>query len=358
MKNLILIPLFAIITLAIGCKKVTIVEETIIEEGQGPAAINIYGVWEYQDPDTSEKDKEYWEFTSANPYYKLLEQRESGLNSVEYGTFFITPTHFRRANYGNRPYTLKGDSLIINGWDPTDEDDIYLRVDENSINFDDLVKPLSITRSVTVPSFHSISSSNSFGIEGDFLHVNHRSLNVYKFMKLNTINGVFTDSSTVPGGNWYALHFRTSNNKLYNTRYSGSYNLQQRVGISGGNSNLSSNILNSIRAISVNPSSGTVYAYRNGTMYSGTEGGNFSILKSFSGTYPSGQVYYKNDQFLGSYNGTLVLFEIAPELKIIQQYEIPGRYIYDAKATDGTNVWVMNYNNSIGRYEYSRVSLN
>ena len=352
------ITFIAAILLIIGfasCKKVTIIEETITEVGEGPAEVDIYGVWEFQDPDTSNKRREYWRFEKGSPYYQYFDIRESGLIRVDYGVWFISETHLRRQGEGNLPYKLSGDSLVLDPEGAWNEKELFVR--KKGVNLNSRIKTISASRTVAVPSWHNITTQNSIGMEGDFLYVTHRSAGTYKFMKWNTVNGMFVDSSNVPSGNWHALYFRSNNNKLYNTRNSGTYNMQQRTGINGGNSNLSSNGLSSIRAISANPSSGTVYASRNGIIYSGTEGGNFSTLTTFSGDYPRGVIYYKNDQFIGVWNGTLVLFEIAPELKIISQYTIPGVYLYESLSTNGTDVWAMSYNSSIGRYQYNRFSL-
>lgn len=355
MKNLTLIAAVALIVGAAACKKITIIEETITEVGEGPAEIDVYGTWEYQNPDTSDKEIILWKFEKGSSYYQRLEVKESGLAEIEYGTWFITPTHFRRRYYGNLPYRLSGDSLIFGKWW---DGDIVRVFTKTTGNLDNKFTDASVTRSLLAPSFHSVYDNQSFGIDGDFLYVNHRSNGTYKFFKWNTLTGLFTDSVNAPTNTYYPLHYKASTNKLYNTRYSGTYNMQQRTGLTGANSNLSSNGLSSIRAISSNPSSGTVYASRNSIIYSGTEGGNFSTLKSFSGDYPRGIVYYKNDQFLGSYRGSLVLFEVAPELKIIKQYTIPGKYIEDGIATNGTAVWVISYNDQYDTYEYSRVTLN
>lgn len=348
----------AAILLMIGiasCKKVTIIEETITEVGEGPAQVDIYGVWELQNPDTTNKRQEYWRFEKGSPYYQYFDIRESGLIEVEVGTWFISETHLRRQNEGNLPYMLNGDSLVLDPEGVWNSRELFVR--KRGVQLNNKIKEITPSRTLTIPSWHSLYNRTSFGIEGDFLYVTHRSGGTYKFMKWNTVNGMFVDSSNVPSGNWHALYFRTNNNKLYNTRYSGTYNMRQRTGISGTNSNLSSNGLSSIRAISANPSSGTVYASRNSIIYSGSEGGNFSTLTTFSGDYPRGVVYYKNDQFIGQWRGTLVLFEIAPELKIIEQYNIPGKYIYEGLSTNGSAVWVITYDNNINRYQYQRVTL-
>ena len=206
---------------------------------------------------------------------------------------------------------------------------------------------------------NSPTTSTSFGIDGDFLYINARPTGTYKFYKLNTLNGTFADSANAPASTRFAMHYKSSSNKLYHTRYSGTYNMQQRTGLMGADANLSSNTISSVRAISTNASSGTVYAYRGGTLYSGSEGGNFSSLFSFTGSYPGCNVYYKSDQFLGVYNNTLVLFEISPTYKIIKQYQLPGgSTIYQAIATNGSDIWVMTYNSQAGWYEYNKVALN
>jgi len=176
---------------------------------------------------------------------------------------------------------------------------------------------------------------------------------------MNTLNGTMVDSVNVPNGNWHALHFKASSNKLYNTRYSGSYTMQQRTGLMGASSNLSSNTLSNIQYISTNGSSGTVYASNNNQLYSGSEGGSFSNLFTFTGNYPRAVVYYKNDQFLGVYNGTLVLFKISPSFEIIKQYRLtgPDAGYLEAISTNGSDIWAMTYDNNANRYTYVKVTI-
>jgi len=360
MKNKIYITGIAIALVLSACTKHTIIEETITEVGQGPAEVDYYGVWKPQV--TSTNNTEYYVFEKGSAYCKVLGLESSGFKYAYYNTVLVTATHFRIAGEGNRRYSLVGDTLtFIGGWDGPDERQVFVRVTDGSVDPAAWLKELKVLRSVFLPAYNqnNVSTQTSFGIDGDFLYISSWSNN-WKIYKFNTLNGMHVDSASSISNNINAMHFKGNSNKLYLTNYTGTQTMQQRTGLAGANSNLSSNSLNSIYAISTNGSSGTVYAANSGNqIYSGSEGGNFSSLFTFTGNYPRCNVYYKSDQFLGVYNNTLVLYEISPSFKIIQQYALPGaQNVYQSIATNGTDIWVLTYNGSKNRYEYKKVALN
>ena len=119
------------------------------------------------------------------------------------------------------------------------------------INEETWIPNMKVEKTVMIPSLYGINTSNSFSFGGDFIFANLRN-GTYRFYQINTLTGSFTDSVNAPVNTWYSLFYKTSTNKLYHTRYSGTYNMQQRTGLNGASSNLSSNTINSVRSISAN----------------------------------------------------------------------------------------------------------
>lgn len=341
-----------------GCTKKTIIEETVTVIGQGPAEIDYYGVWERQ----GSSEKYYYSFEKGSAYGAILSEDQNGFRRKNYATVIVTSDMFRVAGEQDRPYKLEGDTLtFLGGWDGPDQRTVFVKVTDGSVTADNWLKDLKVLRSALLPKYNNgnVSTQSSFGIDGDFLYISAFTAGTWRIYKFNTLNGMHVDSGSAMSNTINALYFKGSSNKLYHTRYNGSSNMLQRVGLNGANSNLSSNSLSNIRSISVNGTSGTVYAVNgSGQMYTGSEGGNFSSLYTFTGNYPRCVIYYKSDQFLGVYNGNLILFEISPSFKIIDQYKMPGNNLYQAIGTNGSDIWVINYNSKEDRPEFHKVSLN
>ncbi len=348
-----------------GCtKETTETKTTTVNKAYETPAYPFWGLWQVINSDPSDTSKSYFQLNKETGYCAEMSTEDNGLRRLEYSTISGDDKLVRFAWNAYAPYTVMGDTMVVyNGWTPGTIEARLKRVPDGTITPEAWMPNMNFVRKVTIPyAGFSFNTNSSFGIDGDFLYVNHRFNGTYKFYKLNTLNGMYVDSVNAPFTSYYAMHYKGSSNKLYHTRYSGTYNMLQRVGLMGANSNLSSNSLGSIRAISTNGASGTVYATTsNGQIYSGSEGGNFSSLYSFTGQYPRCIVYYKSDQFLGVYNGTLVLFEISPNFKIIKQYKLVDEnangYLSESIATNGNDIWVMAYNNSSNSYSYYKVTL-
>ncbi len=348
-----------------GCKKETETKTTIVNKPFVAPTLPFWGLWLEIKSDPTDTTKSYVELNQTTGYSAEMSTNANGFRTLNWATVVATDKLVRFGGDAFRPYEMKGDTFIVyEDNEPGVVDQSFIKIPDGTVKAEDWMGTLNVTRYVNLgnPSGYSWNTSASFGIDGDFLYLNHYYNGTRKFYKLNTLNGMFVDSVNAPVNTLYALHYKGSSNKLYHTRYSGSFNMLQRVGLMGANSNLSSNSLGNIRAISTNGTSGTVYATTsNGQIYSGSEGGNFSSLYSFTGQYPRCIVYYKSDQFLGVYNGTLVLFEISPNFKIIKQYKLVDEnangYIYESIATNGNDIWVMAYNNSSNSYSYYKVTL-
>lgn len=362
--RLLLITLLPLLILG-GCtKEITETNTTTVNKPYVAPTLPFWGLWLEINSDPSDTSKTYYELDATTKYCAKMEQEENGLRDIEYSTVLGTDKLIRFDWNSYAPYEISGDTMIVyDNNTPGEVDYILKRVPAGTVKSADWMPSLSIVRRTLLTSNnYSFNTSSSFGIDGDFLYVNHYYDGTRYFYKLNTLNGMYVDSVSAPVNTYYAMHYKAGSNKLYHTRYSGTYNMLQRTGLNGANSNLSSNSLNSIRAISVNGTSGTVYASTsNGSIFSGSEGGNFSSLYSFSGQYPRCIVYYKSDQFLGVYNGTLVLFEISPKFRVIKQYrlvdDIATRNVYESISTNGSDIWIMSYSNSANKYMYLKVTL-
>lgn len=345
-----------------GCtKETTETKSTTVNKPYVEPTHPFWGLWQVINSDPSDTSKSYYDLNSSTNYCAEMSTQD-GFRRLEYSTVSGTDKVVRFAWNGFLPYQVNGDTMTVSGWNgPGSVQMKLLKIADGTIKPTDWMPNLNILRKVTIPyDGFNFNTNSSFGIDGDFLYVNHRYNGTYKFYKLNTLNGMYVDSVNAPTSTYHALHYKASSNKLYNTRYSGSQTMQQRTGLMGANSNLSTNSLNSVRAISTNASSGIVYAYGSNTIYSGSEGGNFSSLFTFSGTRPDAVVYYKGDQFLGEYNGSLVLFEISPTFKVIKQYRLPGidgNYLRESIATNGSDIWVMARSNTNSTYSYYKVAL-
>jgi hypothetical protein len=362
-KKHLLLLLVPILILASCTKEETQTKTTTVSKPYVPPTLNFWGTW--KKINTNNNETYYYDLNKSTGYCYELREEASGLRRFEISTVTGDEKLVRFNWDGFRVYTISGDTMTVyDASQPGAIEELLVRIPADSVNANTWITPMSITRSVSSRSnIYNINTSASFTFGGDFIFDNLRGPDgTYRFYQLNSLTGVYTDSANAPVNTWYSLYYKSSTNKLYHTRYSGTYNLQQRTGINGASSNLSSNSLNSIRAISANPSSGTVYAYRGGTLYSGTEGGNFSSLATFSGSYPDKHVYHKNDQFLGVWSNSLILFEAAPAFKVIKQYRLPENTnglngsIYSV-ASNGSDVWILTYNNNTNSYYYTKVTL-
>jgi len=357
--RLLLIALLPLLILG-GCTKETIeTKSTTVTKPYVAPTYSFWGTWKVIKEDPTDTLKEYFAFDENTASCFQLEERDGGFRSLDYSSVTATDKLIRFDWDGYRPYKIKGDTMIVYDYNSPGEIGERMVREANAPSIDDWMGQAKVVRKVYVPQDHQTNTGLSFGIDGDFLYVNHLANGTYRFYKMNTLNGTMVDSVNVPNGNWHALHFKASSNKLYNTRYSGSYTMQQRTGLMGASSNLSSNTLSNIQYISTNGSSGTVYASNNNQLYSGSEGGSFSNLFTFTGNYPRAVVYYKNDQFLGVYNGTLVLFKISPSFEIIKQYRLtgPDAGYLEAISTNGSDIWAMTYDNNANRYTYVKVTI-
>lgn len=360
-KNVLLALLVPILILASCTKETTETKTTTVKKPYVAPTLPFWGSWKLIEDNPTSTEITYYDFNVKTGYCSQLYQNSNGLRDIDYSTISGTDQLIRYDWNSFQPYTISGDTLTVyNSDEPGQIEERMVRVPSDSINTETWIPALKIEKTVMIPSLYGINTNASFSFGGDFIFANLRN-STYRFYQINTLTGIFTDSANAPVNTWYSLYYKTSTNKLYHTRTSGTYNLQQRTGLNGASSNLSSNSINSVRSISANASSGTVYAYRGGQLYSGTEGGNFSSLTSFSGSYPDMHVYYKNDQFLGEYSSDfLIQFEIAPAYKILKQYRLPTgsdfNRIYTV-ASNGSDVWVLARRNSDSRYAYLKVSL-
>lgn len=362
--KLLLFALLPLLILGSCTKETTETNTTTVNKPYVAPTLPFWGLWLEINSDPLDTSKNYYELNSATFYCASMSQDEHGLRQLNFSPIAATDKLIKFDGNSYAPYEVKGDTLIIyDNNEPGVIDFTLKKIAAGTVTADNWMPSLNVTRRVFMQRYgYSFGTSSSFGIDGDFLYVSHyyQNTSTHKFYKLNTLNGMYVDSANAPVGSYHALHYKASSNKLYNTRYSGSQTMQQRTGLMGANSNLSTNSLSSVRAISTNATSGTVYAFRSNEIYSGSEGGSFSTLFTFTGNYPRGVVYYKADQFLGVYNGTLVLFEISPTFKVIKQYRLVDEvadYLYESISTNGSDIWLMAYDNQSDRYMYLKVTL-
>jgi len=215
-----------------GCtKETTETKTTTVTKPYVAPTFPFWGTWKVINEDPMDTFKTYYVFDQNALYGVRMEEEEFGLRDLDYDIVKGDALLIKYDGDSYRPYEVLGDTMIVyDDNTPGEIEERMVRV-ANAPNPDDWYKKLTVLRKTMIPDNYGSNNNVSFGIDGDFLYVNLYNSNIgnYKFYKLNTINGSLVDSANVPGGNWHALHFKASANKLYNTRYSGTINMQQRT---------------------------------------------------------------------------------------------------------------------------------
>ncbi len=346
MKNLnkILTLLISVVILNSCTKEVTTKQEYT------PPAATMYGTWLKLNKDVSDSSKEYVIFKQNDDYYYSLIESDQGFRTSNNAVYSATDKIISLGGYLN-VYSISGDTLIVK--DEINKSIKFIRVNNPAINFENWTSKLSISKSVAAPLLN-ISSSRSFGFNGDNLYFygNKYGGKVYKF---NTLNSTILDSVSVGTS---CSNFYKSGSTYYG--FSGNNKLGKTTELNSGTyTDASSNILASPYSISYNGTSNIFYAYLGGGgLYSGTEGGAFSILKDLVGYNCKSVVYYNSDEFLTVKNSTLYKIKISPVFSVTKSYKLDASYNLYTVSTNGVDVWAYarNYNNN--SYEFLKLNLN
>jgi hypothetical protein len=324
-----------------SCKKTE--TNTIIQEYNPPLA-TLFGTWKMIN--TSSTDQ-YFVFPNdkSNLHYQLIED-VNGFRTMFDAAFNATVNQvFLQGSLYN--YSESNDTLILTS--NSSNMMKFMRIDSPSFTPMTWMKPTMLDRSIELP--RGFGSTNvSIGIQGDFLYpyaVNSGSAYIYQF---NTLTGKYVDSTGV--GKPACTYFNSGD--LYVGFNGGTYNIWK--GNMASISPVSSNTILNVNAVSLNPSSGVIYAYNSARkMYTGLANSNFSELFDFSTYYLNTVVYYKNDEFLCIKNGRLYRIKISPSFEVLESYNTPSGVNYYTVSTNGTDIWVYGYDSNYGSNRLMKV---
>lgn len=336
-----------------SCTKEVVTETKTTVPYKGPT-LGVYGTWKVVESNNNNIE-EYFIINKDNNFVVNLTNRDEGFKR-DYTSVYDADEKTFNWDGWLLNYMIVGDTMT---WMTSPTVVEYKMVKDNSsgVTEDNWTKKLNLASAGVMRPEGMNVYNYGFGVRGDFLYISGYRLGYYIY-EMNGLNGQLIDSlSFVTRA---AIAYRPSNNNLYYARASGTDNMKKSVGIGGVATDLSTNALNSVRSISLNPSSGTVYAFNsNRILYAGTEGGNFTELSDLSTlqTYLNSLVYYKNDEFLTIRNSTIYRVKIAPSFSVVQSYRRDATFSIDNIGTDGSTIWVYGYNQFTGENEYRKVTL-
>ncbi len=326
-------------------------KETIIQEYNPPAA-TMYGTWLLQNRNISDMSKTYIIFNQNDNFCYTLSESKDGFRSSNSSVYIATD---KQLNFGGGLYlySIIGDTMVLSNSQGNNEK--LTRVKNPTMTYQNWIGNISVDKTITAPDIQ-IEYNRSFGFNGDNLYFNATKYGnrVYKF---NTLNSTFTDSMNVSA---YCSNFYKSGNTYYG--FSGNYKLGKTTELNSGTyTEISTNTVASPYAISYNGSSNIFYAYlSNGSLFSGTEGGAFSLLKDLDQYYCNSVVYYNSDEFLAIKDSRIHKIKISPTFSVTKSYKLDINYDFSIYtiSTNGVDVWAYIYNYDNDRYEYLKLNLN
>lgn len=339
-----------------SCKKE--ITNNIIEEEEKPALnLKIYGVWQNLSYDPNNDDRKYIEYSTSG-YTNEYKLQDNGVQTKKIRVFKVTENLVTTQFGSMATYKIYGDTLILK----TNPDLIRKFIKISNL---DIVKDWvgTINNLATIKSPNGIANfiNGGIGFDAEFLYFAYNRYGTALVYKYNSITDQFVDSIGL-GAADLSVFYQKNNNRFI---YCRSQNISTLVKSTGFNillSNASSNTLNSIKNISVNPSSGVIYAYSGSSseLFAGTDGGiSTSIFKS--GNVPNTNInqmcYYKNDQFLALIDNSLCLVKIDPIFSIVKTYNFISSFAIYNISTDGTTAWINGYNYDTVQFEFRKIIL-
>lgn len=346
MKNIKLILGLSAVFLFAACTKKT----TITEEYNPPQA-TLFGTWKMMSENVNNGES-YYVFANdgSNFAYNLMKDI-NGFKSKDVYAFKATDKQIN-VNYTLYNYTVVADTLTL--FETPTVYNKYVRVVNPTMTPSNWTSSIKAIRRIELPRTVSYGTIRTFGIDGDNLYLCGYNGSSYYVYKYNSLTNQFLDSIAVP--NVASTYFKSptvyygfdANNKIYKT-----------TGLVAPTTAVSLNDINYTYALSMNPSSGVIFAFTsNSALLSGTDGSNFNSLFSF-GNYGVSYVQYdKNDEFVGLRNGNIVRMKISPSFSVVNSYDrLSGFYTY-AFSTNGNDTWMFGYNNQTSTYQLVKVNLN
>jgi hypothetical protein len=212
----------------------------------------------------------------------------------------------------------------------------------------------SVAKKINIPRGIGYNT-RPFGIDGNYLFMYGNENGNERIFKFNSSTEQHEDSGLVSEPASTCIKSGT----MYTAFDNGNYNIYKSLTSSiGSMSTISNNTLPYANAISVNANSGVIYVYTNDAkLYSGTENSTFNELFNFASYGVNNVLYYKNDEFLCLRSNNICKVSIAPNFKVLANYQsIPGFSIYQI-STNGTDVWCYGYDNNTGTYKLVKVNI-
>lgn len=324
-------------------------KETIIQE-YNPPQPKLFGTWKLIGQNSS--DTNYYVFPDDGSNFMYL--------------LTVSPNNFRNSQgyaYKATDNQLQVFSTLLNY--KVSNDTLYLmespnistklvKISNPSFTPANFMNASSVVKKINVPRGIG-SNTRPFGIEGNYLYIyGNQNGNEYIY-KFNSSTELHEDSGGVSEPASTCIKAGT----IYTAFDNGNYNIYKSATTAiGSMSIISNNTLPYANAISVNPNSGVIYAYTNDAkIYSGTENSTFNELFNFASYGVYNVLYYKNDEFLCIRNNNICKVSIAPNFKVLANYQpIPGFSIYQL-STNGTDVWCYGYDSISGTYKLVKVAI-
>ena len=346
MKKIKILFGLSVVLLMAACTK-----KTTIKEEYNPPQPKLYGTWKMVNNSSSTNESYYIFSDDGSNYAHYLAKDQYGFKYKDAYAFKATDKQINM-NYYLYNYDVISDTLTL--YSSPNAFTRYVKVNNPTFNASNWTGTLKVLKTMDLPRAVSSSTLRPFGIDGDYLYLpGNNGLGDYVY-KFNTLTKQHVDSINVAYG--VTTCFKSPNlyygfdaiNKIYKT-----------TGIAMPSTAVSSNSVDYTRSLSVNASSGVIYAFvQSGQLYSGTEGSNFNSLFDFSAYNLNYLVYDKNDEFMALRGGIISSLKISPAFTVIKSYDqIPNFYTY-LFSSNGVDTWVFGYNNTNSTYQLLKVSLN
>jgi hypothetical protein len=346
MKKIKILLGLSVVLLMAACTK-----ETTIKEEYNPPQPKLYGTWKMENNSTSTNEYYYVFTEDGSNYVHTLVKDNNGFKYKESSAFKATDKQINMSYYLYN-YDVVADTLTL--YNSPTAYSRYFKVLNPSFTPSNWTGSLKVLKTLELPRAVTSNTLRPFGIEGDYLYLagnNGSGDYVYKFnsvtkQHVDSINVVYGVTTYFKSPNlYYAFE---SKNKIFKT-----------TGIASPSSTISINDIDYTRSISVNASSGVIYAFtQSGQLYSGTENATFNMLFDFNPYSLSYLLYDKNDEFMVLRNGMISRLKISPAFNVIKSYDpVPNFYTYSI-SSNGVDTWLYGYNNMTSTYQLLKVSLN
>lgn len=345
MKHNLLIATFLGLFILNSCTK----KETIIQE-YNPPQPKLFGTWKLIGQTSS--DTNYYVFPNDGSNFMHL-LTNSNYNFKTSQIFAYKATENQLQVYSTLlNYKVSNDTLYL--MENPNVSTKLVKINNPSFTPANWMSASSVAKKINIPRGIGYNT-RPFGIDGNYLFMYGNENGNERIFKFNSSTEQHEDSGLVSEPASTCIKSGT----MYTAFDNGNYNIYKSLTSSiGSMSTISNNTLPYANAISVNANSGVIYVYTNDAkLYSGTENSTFNELFNFASYGVNNVLYYKNDEFLCLRSNNICKVSIAPNFKVLANYQsIPGFSIYQI-STNGTDVWCYGYDNNTGTYKLVKVNI-